>query len=126
MFSLTTLSSYKRVNIDSLAEAFSVGEFEEVFDYLDKSMVWTILGEAEIKGKQAVINHCSQVKAYFSSVTTHFEIQDTISDYNKVVVMGIAQFTRDNQLLSTVSACDVYEFNSQHKIIKITSYCIKH
>jgi len=40
--------------------------------------------------------------------------------------MGTAEFIRDNQLVSTVSACDVYEFNSSRKIVKITSYCIKH
>ncbi len=126
MFSLTTLSDNRRKNMDALAEAFSVGAFEEVFDYLDDNIVWTIPGETELQGKQAVIDHCKQVKEYFNSVTTRFEIHDTLSDSNKVVVKGTAQFTRDNQLLSTVSACDVYEFNSQHKIIKITSYCIKH
>jgi len=125
MFSLTTLSAYKRIDINALAEAFSVGEFEEVFDYLDENLVWTIPGEAEIKGKQAVINHCRQVKEYFNSVATHFEIQDTMQDYNKVVIMGKAEFIRDNQLISTVSACDVYEFNS-NKIVKIISYCVKH
>jgi len=126
MFSLTTLSDNKRINITSLAEAFSVGEFEQVLDYLEEIIVWTIPGEAELQGKPAVINHCKQVKDYFNSVTTNFEIQDTISDYNKVVVKGTAEFIRDNQVLSTISACDVYEFNRQHKIIKITSYCIKH
>jgi hypothetical protein len=125
MFSLTTLSDNKRINITSLAEAFSVGEFEQVLDYLEENMVWIILGETEIRGKQAVINHCQQVKAYFNSVTTNFEIQNTISDYNKVVVMGTAEFIRDNQVVSTVSACDVYEFNCNHKIVRITSYCIR-
>ncbi|MGE4347208.1 MAG: nuclear transport factor 2 family protein [Flavobacteriaceae bacterium] len=126
MFSLTTLAAHKRFNIDSIAEAFSVGEFEHVFDELDENIVWIILGEAEFKGKKDVVNHCEQVKNYFNSITTNFEIQDTISDYNKIVVMGTAQFIRDSELISSVSACDIYEFNNQHQIIKITSYCIKH
>jgi ketosteroid isomerase-like protein len=126
MFSLTTLSDNRRKNLDALAEAFSVGQFEEVFDYLEENIVWTIPGETELQGKQAVFGHCKQVKEYFNSLTTRFEIQDTLSDFNKVVVKGAAEFIRDNQIVSTVSACDVYEFNRQHKIIKITSYCIKH
>lgn len=126
MFSLTSLTTYQKININSIAEAFSMGEFEEVFDYLDENIIWTILGESEILGKHAVTNHCKQVKDYFNSVTTNFEIQDTISHYNKVIVMGRAEFTRDKQFVSTVSACDVYEFNSSRKIVKITSYCIKH
>ncbi|MFA5556577.1 MAG: hypothetical protein WDA29_05675 [Flavobacteriaceae bacterium] len=120
------MAAHNRFNIDSIAEAFSVGEFEHVFDELDENIVWIILGEAEFKGKKDVVNHCEQVKNYFNSITTNFEIQDTISDYNKIVVMGTAQFIRDSELISSVSACDIYEFNNQHKIIKITSYCIKH
>ncbi len=126
MFSLTTLSDYKRINIEAVAEAFSVGEFEQVVQYLDDNIVWAIPGETKIQGKKAVVTHCEQIKEYFTSVTTNFEILDTIQDYNKVVVIGIAQFIKGNQLVSTVSACDVYEFNSHHKIIKITSYCVKY
>ena len=126
MFSLTMMVNFRETNKIELAENFSVGKFKEVFDYLDENIVWTIIGETEFRGKQAVVSHCKQVKEYFNSVTTRFEIQDTMSDYNKVVVMGTAAFNKDNQVLSTISACDVYEFNSEQRIIKITSYCIKH
>lgn len=126
MFSLTTMISDKKLNNSSITETFSIGEFEQAFDYLDENIVWNILGETEIQGKEAVISYCKQVKEYFNSVTTKFEIQDTINHYKKVIVMGTAEFIRENQVVSTISACDVYEFNRQHKIIKITSYCIKH
>ncbi len=116
----------RETNKIELAENFSVGKFKEVFDYLDENIVWTIIGETEFRGKQAVVSHCQQVKEYFNSVTTHFEIQDTMSDYNKVVVMGTAAFNKDNQVLSTISACDVYEFNSEQRIMTIRSFCIKH
>lgn len=126
MFSLTTMISDKKLNSSSIAETFSIGEFEQAFDYLDENIVWDIVGEIEIQGKEAVISYCKQVKEYFNSVTTKFEIQDTINHYNKVIVMGTVEFIRDNQLVSTVSACDVYEFKNTRKIVKITSYCIKH
>ena|SRR5690606_15909350 len=124
MFSLTTMANSKKINNIEFAENFSVGKFEEVFNYLDENIVWIIVGESEIRGKEAVVSHCKQVKDYFNSVTTNFEIQDTINNYNKVVVMGRAEFIKDNKLLSTISACDVYEFNNEQRIVAITSYCI--
>lgn len=36
-----------------------------------------------------------------------------------------AEFLRDNKRVSFVSACDVYEFNDDNQIQKITSYCIQ-
>jgi len=65
MFSLTTMIPNKKLNISSIAEAFSIGEFEQAFDYLDENIIWTIIGESEILGKQAVISHCKQIKEYF-------------------------------------------------------------
>lgn len=48
-----------------------------------------------------------------------------ITDGNKVVITGTAEFSRDNKRVSFVSACDVYEFNDKEQIQKITSYCIQ-
>ena len=36
-----------------------------------------------------------------------------------------AEFLRDNKRVSFVSACDLYEFNDNDQIQKITSYCIQ-
>jgi len=84
-----------------------------------------VIEENKFEGKDAIIDQCNQVGAYFKSVTTDFKTLNVIQDKNNVVVNGTAEFIRNNQRVSFVSACDVYEFNDSGKIQKITSYCIQ-
>lgn len=112
--------------LTAVAEDFSTGNFRETFDFLDDHIVWNIVGENCFIGKQAVIDNCLQVENYFNSVTTNFETTNIISEKNKVVIAGTAEFIQDNRQMSFISACDMYEFNSENKIVAITSYCIRH
>ena len=107
-----------------IAKSFSNGEFVKTYDFIADNAVWTVVEENTFIGKQAIIDNCEQVGKYFKSVTTAFKTLNIITDENKVVISGTAEFLRDGQRVSFVSACDVYEFNVNNKIQKITSYCI--
>jgi hypothetical protein len=108
-----------------IAKTFSNGEFEKTNNFISKTAVWTIVEEDTFKGKQAIIDNCEQVSSYFKSVTTDFKTLNIIAEGNKVVINGTAEFLRDNQRVSFVSACDVYEFDDNNQIQNITSYCIQ-
>lgn len=108
-----------------ISVAFSNGEFENIYDLIAENAVWTVIKENTFIGKQAIIDNCKQVGAYFKSVTTNFVTLNVISENNTVVVNGTAEFLRDNKQVSFVSACDLYEFNDNNQIQKITSYCIQ-
>ena len=77
-----------------------------------------------MKTKKNILENCNQVANYFKSVTTKFNIAQIITEKNKVVVTGTAEFLRNNKRVSFISACDVYDFNNQNKIQEINSYCI--
>ena len=109
----------------SIAKSFSNGEFENVFDFLAENAVWEVVEENTFHGKKAIIENCKQVAAYFQSVTTHFEIFNVIAEENKVAVNGTAEFIKEGNRVSVVKAFDLYEFNDQEHIQKITSYCIQ-
>jgi len=109
---------------EQIATAFSTGEFEQTFDFLADSAEWVVVGENRYEGKRAILQQCHQVGAYFKSFITDFMTIHVISDKNKVVVSGTAEFFRDQKRVSCISACDMYEFNTQDKIQTITSYCI--
>lgn len=108
----------------AIAEAFSNGEFESVYAFISDQAEWTVIEENEFIGKKAIVDHCEQVSKYFKSVTTNFQTFSIIADDNKVVIHGTAEFLSDNERISFVSACDIYEFNDKGEIHKITSYCI--
>ncbi|MBL7843374.1 MAG: nuclear transport factor 2 family protein [Cyclobacteriaceae bacterium] len=108
-----------------IAKAFSNGEFEKTYNFIAENSEWIVVEENTFKGKKAIIENCNQVGSYFKSVTTDFRTHNIIVDENKVVINGTAEFLRDNKRVSFVSACDVYEFNDDNQIQKITSYCIQ-
>lgn len=108
-----------------IAKAFSTGVFEKTYDHIAEDAVWEVVEENTFVGKKAIIENCEQVAAYFKSVTTDFKTQHVISEKNKVVINGTATFSRNGKRVSFVSACDVYEFNDQNNIQRITSYCIQ-
>ena len=108
-----------------IAEAFSTGNFELIYPYLADDVQWTVVGEDHFEGKKAVIDNCDQVAGYFQSVTTNFKTINIIADNNRIAVSGTAEFIRDGKRVNFVSACDVYEFNDNHELQTITSYCIQ-
>ncbi|HLO44076.1 MAG TPA: nuclear transport factor 2 family protein [Leadbetterella sp.] len=107
-----------------IALAFSNGEFEKTTGFIAENAVWQVVEENTFVGKEAILENCNQVSAYFKSVTTDFKTLNMIAQDNKVVINGTAEFSRNGQRISFVSACDLYEFDDSDQIQRITSYCI--
>jgi len=108
-----------------VAESFSNGQFESIYTFLADTIEWDIVGEDFFKGKAAVIQNCKEVSEYFKTVSTNFTTRNIIVDANKVVINGTAEFLKDNKRVAFVFGCDIYEFNDDNLIQKITSYCIQ-
>jgi ketosteroid isomerase-like protein len=113
------------MTIEQIAKAFSNGEFELIYESIAENAVWIVIEENQFNGKKAIIENCEQVGRYFKSVSTDFKTFNVISSQNKVVVNGTAEFLKNNTRVSFVSACDIYEFDINNQIQKITSYCIQ-
>ncbi|MEQ8473060.1 MAG: nuclear transport factor 2 family protein [Marinoscillum sp.] len=107
-----------------IAQAFSNGNFELTFPYLSESVIWNVVGENLFKGKSEVINNCEQTAEYFKSVETNFQTEDSIVADNKVIIRGTGEFIREGKRVNLITACDVYEFNTNGDLEKISSYCI--
>ncbi|GAB2660051.1 hypothetical protein GCM10027036_12120 [Flavihumibacter cheonanensis] len=109
----------------AIATAFSRGNFDSTYEYLAEDICWAVPGEATYTGKEEIIKHCTDVAAYFKTVTTKFEVHQIIKEENKIAVTGTAEFIRNGQRVSFVHGCDIYLFNDQGKLQSITSYCIQ-
>ncbi len=108
----------------AIAEAFSNGQFAITYPYLADHVEWTIVGEVQFSGKEAVITHCEQTAGYFTTVKTDFITLNIISSADRVAINGTAEFIRDGKRVSFISACDMYEFDGENRVTRITSYCI--
>lgn len=107
-----------------IAKLFSNGDFEDCFEYLTENATWNTPGEHYLRGKTEIENFCKKIRSYFDSITTNFQQINIIENENCVAINGTAEFVRDGIKLNFISSCDVYEFNSENRIISITSYCI--
>lgn len=130
MFALTGLKKLKKLstmnsNQFTIASNFSLGKFAEVYDDLADNIRWEIVGQQTLEGKENVKAHCQNIAAYFQSVTTDFNIHQTVQANGKVVIIGLGEFTREGIIISKISACDVYLFDPDQKITSISSYCIE-
>lgn len=107
-----------------IAESFSTGKFESAFPYLSDDVVWRLVGDTEIIGKSEVVSNCLKASEYFDLVNTVFTTEEVIKDQNKVVIRGKGEFIRDGKRVNLIAACDVYEFNDNDQVKKISSFCI--
>lgn len=107
-----------------IALGFSGGKFDRCMDYLTDQTIWNTPGEQYLEGKKEIESFCKKISTYFDSITTNFNQLNLIENDNCVAINGTAEFLRDGKRVSFVSSCDVYEFDSNNKIVSIHSYCI--
>ncbi|TXI91618.1 MAG: nuclear transport factor 2 family protein [Neisseriales bacterium] len=112
------------MTIIDIATSFSTGKFNLIYDFITPEAEWEIVGESLFSGREQIIANCERVRSYFNTVMTNFKIANILVDGDKVVINGTAEFFKNDQLVSFISACDLYQFNEQKQLIKITSYCI--
>lgn len=111
------------MNLTEIAQSFSTGKFSEIQNYFSDNIVWNIVGEQQLTGLKEVTQHCLSIEKYFKTTLHEFNIQTTHSFENSIVIQGEAHFFEANKT-THISACDVYTFNSDGKLIHIQSYCI--
>lgn len=107
-----------------IAQAFLGGQFEKCLEYLTEQTTWNTPGEQFLTGRKEIEPFCKNIAAYFKSVTTDFKQLNLIENDRFVAINGTAEFIREGKRVSFVSSCDVYEFDTQNKIVSINSYCI--
>lgn len=105
------------------AVLLSTGKFQEAHSSLADDVRWNIIDEKTLNGIDEVETYFKSVGKYFQSVTTDFKVNEVIETEDKVVVIGTAEFYRDNALINVIEACDVYLFEN-NKVTDLKSYCI--
>lgn len=106
-----------------ISEEFSKGNFEFSFIFLAEDILWNLVGDKVLKGKDSVIDFCKKTAEYFKQVDTIFSTNNIIADDDFVAIDGTAIFTNSDNKSTHVSSCDIYRFK-EGLLTEITSYCI--
>ena len=112
------------LDIQQIAEAFSRHRFAVTYPYLVDDIKWSIVGNEALVGREAVIDRCDESAKYLETVSTTFIKLKIARAETCVVVESIAQYQDQENQISNVASCDVYQF-SDERLVEITSYNIE-
>jgi ketosteroid isomerase-like protein len=108
---------------ESVARAFSGHQFAETYDHLAEDIVWNLVGQARIHGRDAVIETCEATLRDLAETTTSWSRFVVTPDGPVVAVDSIGRYFGPEGE-SAVSSCDIYEF-VDGRIQTITSYFVE-
>lgn len=109
-----------------LAEAFSAHRFEEVYERLAESVTWVLPGQESIDGRAAVVAACrGAAEAFAGMAGTSFERFVSVGDASTAAVDAIGRYEGADGSVSVVSSADVYEFDADGMLVRITSYAVE-
>jgi len=111
------------LNIEQIAEAFCSHRFGETFPYMADEIKWNMIGQEELIGREAVIDHCNKSAKFLETVSSIITKLKTYRVETCVIVEGAAQFKDQENQTSGVASCDVFQF-SDGRLVEITSYVI--
>lgn len=109
--------------LNDIARAFSGHKFEEVFDRLADDVRWILPGQVVLEGSDAVIAACRGTLADLNGTTTSWKRFVSVAGTDVVAVDAVGRYV-DEDGVSAVSSCDIYEF-ANDKIVTITSYAVE-
>jgi ketosteroid isomerase-like protein len=111
------------LNIDQIAEAFCSHRFAVTYPYMADEIKWSIVGKEELVGREAVIDRCDKSAKFLETVSTTITKLKIYRAETCVIVEGAAQFQDQENKISSVASCDVFQF-SDGRLVEITSYVI--
>jgi ketosteroid isomerase-like protein len=109
---------------EEIAEAFSSHRFEDALPYFADDVLWTLVGDDPVLGRDAVEELCRKTVADLVGVTTEFQRFRTVVGGGSVVVDSLARYTEVGGDLSVVASCDLYDF-ADGRVTEIVSYTIE-
>ena len=111
------------MNTDQLARAFSGHHFEETFDAIAEDAVWTLVGQARLEGRDAIVAACRATTQENADVETTWLRFASTGQGAVVAVDAVGRYSGPDGV-SVVSSCDLYEF-TDGTITAITSYAVE-
>ncbi len=109
---------------EDVARAISSHHFEAAIPRLADDIVWTLVGEQPLIGKDAVVTLLEATEAELKGTQTDFERFRSVASGDTVVVDSIAHYVDSTGDRSEVASCDIYDF-VEGQITEIRSYNIE-
>jgi limonene-1,2-epoxide hydrolase len=111
------------MNNEQIARAFSGHSFEETFHRLTPDSTWDLVGQTRLHGRDAIIATCRETEQELAHVETTW-LKFVSTGIGEVVAVHAMGRYAGPDGISTVSSCDLFEFDGQ-QIATITSFTVE-
>jgi ketosteroid isomerase-like protein len=119
-----SLTPEETADPEEVAQAFSSHRFDQALPHLADDIVWSIVGDEPVLGRDAVEELCRRSAVDLVDVTTEFQRFRTVVGGDSVVVDSLARYTEGGGDVSVVASCDIYDF-VDGRVTEIVSYAIE-
>jgi ketosteroid isomerase-like protein len=109
---------------EDVARAISGHSFQAALPSLADDIVWTLVGEEPVRGRDAVVTLLEATAAEVASTTSDFRSFRTFVSGDSVVIDSIAEYVSADGDRTVVASCDIYDF-ADGMLAEIRSYNIE-
>lgn len=109
----------KRI-VEKVNASFDEGNVEGFLSYCADNVVWTIIGEKTVAGKDPI----RQWMASMDMETPQFTVKNVIAEGDFVTAYGDMKMKDKTGKIVPYSYCDIYRFRSG-KIVELNSFVVK-
>jgi ketosteroid isomerase-like protein len=114
------MSNKNKEIIEKVNAAFTQGSTDGFLSYCAEDVVWTMVGDTTVKGKEAIRKWMGSMKIE----PPKFTVNKVIADGDFGMAYGDMTMKDKDGKTAPYSYCDVYRFQNG-KVIELTSFVIK-
>ena len=117
---MAVVATDRKAIVNKVNEAFAVNNVEGFLDLCANDVVWTMVGDRTVKGKE-------EIRKWMASMTMDapkFTVSDVIAEGDFAMAHGDMKMDENDQKAVPYSYCDIYHFRG-NEIDQLRSFVIK-
>ena len=115
------MSADRKATVEKINAGFRENNLEKVLSFCSDDLVWTMVGDTTVKGKDAI----RKWMASMDPEPPHFTIQQVVAEGDLVVTRGdMIMKTKKESKAHAYSFCDIYRFQGD-RVAELTAFVIE-
>ena len=115
------MSADRKATVEKINAGFRENNLEKVLSFCTEDLVWTMVGDTTVKGKDAI----RKWMASMDPEPPHFTIQQVVAEGDLVVTRGdMIMKTKKESKAHAYSFCDIYRFAGD-RVVELIAFVIK-
>jgi ketosteroid isomerase-like protein len=115
------MSADRKTTVEKINNAFADNNLEKVLSFCTDDLVWTMVGDTTVKGKDAIRKWIASMNPQ----PPQLMIQQTVAEGDVVITRGdMIMKDSKNGIAHTYSFCDVYRFEGD-QVAELIAFVIR-